>query len=52
MNKDLKPAKPTIRIDREFDKKIKLKMVKKGLTFQELSTKLLEKWLNDEVEVV
>lgn len=45
-------VRPTVRLDREFDKMLKIKMVDKGITFQDLTSKLLEKWLKCEVEVI
>ena len=41
-------ARPTVRLDREFDKKLKIKMIEKGFTFQDLATKLLEEWVKKE----
>lgn len=46
MNKN-NPARPTVRIDREFDKKLKIAMIQKGISFQELATKLLENWYEE-----
>lgn len=38
-------VRPTIRIDREFNEQLRKALDDKGLTFQELSVKLLEEWL-------
>ncbi len=38
-------VRPTIRIDREFNERLRKVLDDRGLTFQELSVKLLEEWL-------
>ncbi len=40
-------VRPTIRIDREFNDHLRKALDNKGLTFQELSVKLLEEWLEE-----
>lgn len=39
--------RPTIRIDRDFYHMLKEKMNNSGVSFQELSLKLLEDWLEE-----
>lgn len=38
-------VRPTVRLDKEFNEQLRKVLDDKGLTFQELSVKLLEEWL-------
>lgn len=43
-----KPARPSIRLEREFYKKVQKKMIDEGTDFQNLVIKLLNEWLDKE----
>lgn len=48
MCKDRKDfIRPTIRMDRDFYQILKIKMNESGISFQELSLRLLENWLEN-----
>lgn len=42
-----KIVRPTVRLDKEFNEELKRVLIDKGITFQDLTMDLLEKWYKE-----